>query len=197
MPKVTEAYRAARRDEIAAAALRAFRRGGFQGTSMADIISESGMSAGAIYGHYASKNALVVEVAGRIVGSRIDDITRLAESTPMPAPPLLVRVVVGAIRREIGDTAVLLQLWGEAVTDPEIKALASETVGRIRRTYGAYVSTWHQRTHGLPPDEADALAATQAPLFLAAVQGFVVQSAVLTDFDADAYLDAVEQYLPR
>ena len=54
MPKVTDEYRIAKREEIADAALRAFRRKGFQGASMADIIAESGLSAGAIYGHFAS-----------------------------------------------------------------------------------------------------------------------------------------------
>ena len=56
MPKVSEEYRTARRSEIARAALRCFARKGFDATSMADIIAESGLSAGAIYGHYKSKN---------------------------------------------------------------------------------------------------------------------------------------------
>ena len=70
MPKVTEAYRDARRDEIAAAALRCFAAKGFHRTSMADIIAESGLSAGAIYGHYESKEALLSTVAGRILSAR-------------------------------------------------------------------------------------------------------------------------------
>ncbi|WP_456846025.1 TetR/AcrR family transcriptional regulator, partial [Cellulomonas sp. P5_C6] len=74
MPKVTEEYRVARRDEIADAALRAFRRKGFQATSMAEIIAESGLSAGAIYGHYPSKSAIVVDVASRVIGVRVRDI---------------------------------------------------------------------------------------------------------------------------
>ena len=50
MPKVSEQHREARRDQIVDAALRCFSRKGFQRTSMADIIAESGLSAGAIYG---------------------------------------------------------------------------------------------------------------------------------------------------
>jgi len=197
VPKVTEEYRAARRDEIAVAALRAFRRTGFQATSMADIIAETGLSAGAIYGHYPSKSALVVGVATRIVGGRIDDIARLMDTTPMPPPPAVVRVLVTAIRREVGDPAVLLQLWGEAVTDPEIADLTIGTVGRLKVALARYASQWHQRTHGLPPDEADALATEQVPLLLSAVQGYVIQSTVDADFDGERYLDAVERYLPR
>ncbi|MDC7120933.1 TetR/AcrR family transcriptional regulator [Cellulomonas fimi] len=197
MPKVTEEYRAARRDEIADAALRAFRRTGFQATSMADIIAESGLSAGAIYGHYPSKSALVVGVASRIVGARLGDIEALASATPMTPPPGVVRVLVEAIRREVGDPAVLLQLWGEAVTDPDIADLAVGTVDRLAAALRGYVSLWHQRTHGVPPDEADALGTEQVPLLLAAVQGYVIQSTVARDFDGEAYLAAVERYLPR
>ena len=90
MPKVTEEYRVARRDEIADAALRAFRRKGFQATSMAEIIAESGLSAGAIYGHYASKDAIIVDVASRVVGNRILDVERLAQhraAGPAAHPP--------------------------------------------------------------------------------------------------------------
>ncbi|BDZ63759.1 TetR/AcrR family transcriptional regulator [Agromyces mangrovi Wang et al. 2018] len=76
MPKVTEAYREARRDEIAAAALRCFARKGYGGTSMADIIAESGLSAGAIYGHYAGKRELFVAVTERVLSARRDDLAR-------------------------------------------------------------------------------------------------------------------------
>ena len=84
VPRVTEQYREARRDEIADAALRAFRRKGFQATSMAEIITESGLSAGAIYGHFPSKSAIAVHVATRIIDARVLDIERLAELSPCP-----------------------------------------------------------------------------------------------------------------
>ncbi|GIG22370.1 hypothetical protein Cch01nite_30940 [Cellulomonas chitinilytica] len=196
MPKVTEDYRAARRDEIADAALRAFRRKGFQATSMAEIIEESGLSAGAIYGHYPSKAALVVDVAARVVGGRIEEIGRLVDTTPMTPPPGLVRVLVTAMTRELGSPSVMLQLWGEAVTETDIAELASTVLVRLIDTCTHYTSLWHQRTHGTPPDEADAIAADQVPLLLAAVQGYVIQSSLLPAFDGEAYLASVERNLP-
>lgn len=44
-----------RREEIIAAAIRAFSTKGFSRASMADVIAESGRSAGAIYGHFSGK----------------------------------------------------------------------------------------------------------------------------------------------
>ncbi|WP_158580742.1 TetR/AcrR family transcriptional regulator [Cellulomonas rhizosphaerae] len=197
MPKVTEEYRAARRDEIADAALRAFRRKGFQAASMAEIIAESGLSAGAIYGHYPSKSALVVDVAARIVDARIASIEELATLDPMPAPPTLPRTLLTAMLHELGAPGLMLQLWGEGVTDPAVRDLAASVVHRMRATLGGYVSQWHQRTHGTPADQADALGVEQGALFVAAVQGYIVQAALVADFDGEAYLAAQEKYLPR
>ena len=47
------------------------------------------------------------------------------------------------------------------------------------------------------PAEAVATAATQLPLYLAAAQGFILQSALMPRFDREAYLSAVETHLPR
>ncbi|MBD8080315.1 TetR/AcrR family transcriptional regulator [Cellulosimicrobium arenosum] len=197
MPRVSEEYRAARRREIADAALRAVRRKGFQAASMADIIAESGMSAGAIYGYYAGKGEIVHEVATRIVGGRLEDVERLAAADPMPPPADVVRVLASGMLEELGETGVLVQMWGEAVTDPTLQGLASAVLSQLRDAYVRYLSAWHQREHGLAPEDADALGADQAPLFLAASQAFVVQSALLDDFDAEAYLDRVTRHLPR
>jgi AcrR family transcriptional regulator len=197
VPKVTDEYRRARRDEIADAALRAFRRKGFQATSMAEIIEESGLSAGAIYGHYPSKAALVVDVASRVVRGRIDELEHLVDRTPMLPPQDVVRVLVTSMTRELGSPAVMLQLWGEAVTDPDIADLASTVLGRVAAAWTHYTSAWHQRTHGLSQEEAEAVAADQAPLLLAAVQGYVIQSSLVPGFDPEAYLSSVERNLLR
>ena len=197
MPKVTEEYRVARRDEIADAALRAFRRKGFQATSMADIIGESGLSAGAIYGHYPSKSAIVVDVASRVVGTRIQDVERLAQVDPMAPPPTLPRVLIDGMLRSLGSPGIMLQLWGEGMSDPDVHALAYDVIVQMRAALTAYVSLWHQQTHGLAPDDAETLAIEQVPLLVSAVQGYVVQAAIAPDFDGEAYLASVEKYLPR
>ena len=199
MPKVTEEYRVARRDEIADAALRAFRRKGFQATSMAEIIAESGLSAGAIYGHYPSKGAIVVDVASRIVGARIDDLERLAQTEPLAPPPTLPRVLIAGMLGAIGNPGIMLQLWGEGdVRTPRCDALAYDVIVRhARRAHRVRVALAPADARADPADDADALAAEQVPLLVSAVQGYVVQSAIAPDFDGEAYLASVEKYLPR
>ncbi|WP_251152174.1 TetR/AcrR family transcriptional regulator [Cellulosimicrobium sp. Marseille-Q4280] len=197
MPRVTEEYRAARRDEIVDAALRVFRRKGFQAASMADIIAESGLSAGAIYGYFASKSEIVRATATRIVGARVLDVERLAAQEPLPAPAQVVRVLMTGVQRELGDPGILVQLWGEAMTDPALRGLAAGVVGRIRTTFEHYLTEWHQRANGLAGAAATALAVEQAPLFVGVCQGCILQSGLFEDFDRDGYLDQLDRYLPR
>lgn len=59
MPRITEARRQQQRDRILTAARICFQTNGIRGTSMADIIQQSGLSAGAVYGHFNSKDDLI------------------------------------------------------------------------------------------------------------------------------------------
>src|SRR5215831_8857126 len=58
MPKIAEAARAARRDQIAGAALACFARAGYHATTMADVAAQAGVSKGTPYLYFASKEAL-------------------------------------------------------------------------------------------------------------------------------------------
>lgn len=197
MPKVTDAYRAAKRDEIVAAALAAFRRKGFQATSMADIIAESGLSAGAIYGHFKGKSDIVLEVATRVVGERVHDVQRLGEGGQLVPPSQLLRMLVEGMTRDLGDPTIVVQIWGEAVTEPQMRQLAYGAFEKLRSAVTGYVTLWHEWQHALAHDDAAAIAARQVPLFISAVQGYVLQRAIMPEFDSDAYFATLDEYLPR
>jgi AcrR family transcriptional regulator len=197
MPKVTEEYREARREEIAEAAIRAVRRKGFQAASMTDIIEESGLSAGAIYGHFKSKAEIIMFVATKVVGSRIGDVERILHVDPLPPPAALVRILMNGMIEEVGRPTLLVQIWGEAVVDDDLRALATGVIARLRETYITYIAHWQQVTHGLTAAAAHDVASEQVNLFVSAAQGYILQSALIADFDGEAYLSSVEKYLPR
>ena len=197
MPKVTEQHRLAKHDEILEAALRAFGRKGFQATSMAEIIAESGMSAGAIYGHFDSKADLVRGVATTLVSARLSDLSEHSLLDPMPAPSEMVRSIIHGFVRPNGWPGVLLQVWGEAVTDPSLREVANEFFTRVRAAFSSYVTRWQQQAHGIPETEARRIGDEQAPLFLSAVHGFIVQDSLFADFDREAYLEKTLPYLPK
>ena len=60
MPKIAEAARAARREQIIAAALACFARAGYHATTMADVAAQAGVSKGTPYLYFESKEALFI-----------------------------------------------------------------------------------------------------------------------------------------
>jgi TetR/AcrR family transcriptional regulator, transcriptional repressor for nem operon len=52
-------------ERIVGAAARAIRRSGYDGTGVADIMKEAGLTHGAFYAHFASREAMLAEAADR------------------------------------------------------------------------------------------------------------------------------------
>jgi AcrR family transcriptional regulator len=65
VPKVSEAHLEARREQILAGARRAFARHGYEGTTVARLEKEIGLSRGAIFNYFPDKWALFFELASR------------------------------------------------------------------------------------------------------------------------------------
>src|SRR5688572_3194112 len=63
MPRVTEKHQEARRRQILDAAIACFARKGFRHATMRDICGEAGLSAGAVYGYFDGKEAIVEAIA--------------------------------------------------------------------------------------------------------------------------------------
>ena len=58
-PKVSQEYLEARRQEILSAAIRAFSRYGFHGATLEHIREEAGLSRGAVYHYFKSKEEII------------------------------------------------------------------------------------------------------------------------------------------
>src|SRR5215831_14032247 len=63
MPRVSAEHLAARRQQILDAARICFIRNGFHVTSMQDVIAEAGLSVGAVYRYFKSKNEIIEAIA--------------------------------------------------------------------------------------------------------------------------------------
>ena len=70
-------------ERIVAAAARAIRRSGYKGTGVADIMKEAGLTHGAFYAHFASREAMLAEAVDR-AGA---ESNAFAESVIAAAPP--------------------------------------------------------------------------------------------------------------
>lgn len=196
MPKVTDEYRAARRDEIIEAALRTFASRGMQNTSMADIIEASGLSAGAIYGHFAGKRELFAAVAERVLDARTAELDELGRDGQVPSPGELMAAVLRGVSLEpFGH--VVVQLWGDAATDPELRSMVQGVLGRLRGIIEAGVLAWARANPDRIDGEPVEWAARTAPVVLGFGPGFMLQRAILDDFDGDAYIAMLPELLPH
>ena len=186
MPKVSDAHRESRREQILSAALTCFAENGFQRTSMADIIQASVLSAGAIYLHFASKQQIALAVGRQVLGRRLGELADLSdvEHGALADPVDTLRAVLSAMVEEISDSRLLVQLWGEATTDSEMSSLVADIFGALREAWVRYLAAW-ARSRGAADPEAWADGALPAVLALA--QGFFVQRALIPGFDADVY----------
>jgi AcrR family transcriptional regulator len=63
VPKISAAHEQQRRAQILQAAMACFARQGYRATSMDDVVRESGLSVGAIYSYFASKEDLFLALS--------------------------------------------------------------------------------------------------------------------------------------
>jgi AcrR family transcriptional regulator len=190
MPRISDDRRADRRRQIADAALRCFRRRGFENTSMADIIGEAGLSAGAIYVHFEGKQDLVRQVISDVFAVRSAELADLAGREPLPGPKQVVREFADRIANA-GDAELRLYAWATSLHDAELGGLMAQHAAARQRLYSAYFRVWLGHV-GL--DEATAAARCDglAELLVGICQGLVVQYALVPDFDPERYLAALD-----
>lgn len=191
MPRVSQQYKDERRREIVAAASRCFLEHGFEGASMHRIIAATGLSAGALYNHFPSKQELVLESA-RTALDRVLDPAEGADEDADPHGGGPAEWVAGLLERLAADpaaTRLLLITWGGAVSEPALAAVAGEHLGRVRDRVEERYGRWAVEELGLDPGRAREWVAMFAQAILSVLQGYVVQSCLLPGFDHDAYLD--------
>ena len=69
-------------ERIVGAAARAIRRSGYDGTGVADIMKEVGLTHGGFYAHFASREAMLAEAANRAGAESAATLARVAAAAP-------------------------------------------------------------------------------------------------------------------
>jgi TetR/AcrR family transcriptional regulator, transcriptional repressor for nem operon len=82
MKRTTSRAKDITHERIVKAAARAIRRSGYDGTSVADIMKEAGLTHGGFYAHFASREAMLAEAADRAGAEAVAASTRIAASAP-------------------------------------------------------------------------------------------------------------------
>lgn len=122
--------KAARPAEIVEAALTVFVEKGFAGARLDDIAASAGVSKGALYLYFATKEDLFRAVVGRAITPNLAAARSLAANHPGPFAEL-ARGVAGALVRLMTTTpvgAVAKMVIGEARNFPELARIWHDDV---------------------------------------------------------------------
>ena len=193
MPKISEQQRQERRDQILAAVWRCFLRKGVHGTSMEDLIRESGLSAGAVYLYYKGKHEIILAAISiymdQLRGLLIPVLTREEPLPPLPFVHEMVSAFTKHTKREgIDLNAVILMGWSEAQTNPAVKALVTEFQTRYRAALVGVVRRWQKHRDIDAKADPEAVAKALLAFFL----GSIVQEALLGSADPATLARGVE-----
>ena len=192
MPKVSQEHRDARRAQILRAAAACFERKGYQRTTMADIIRESGLSAGAIYVYFTGKQDIVRAVAEESLSIRAETITAQARDGALGPAALVAAAVDSAAMPSFAP-----ELWSLASRDAEVHELLAGFLNDARGMAETAARAWAEQhpevsdAHGLSPKE---WARAVAP----AIMGLLAGQSLLALIDGDkGYPEAVQLLLER
>jgi len=126
----------ARPDEILAAALKVFSEKGFSAARVEDVAREAGLSKGAVYLYFASKEAmleaLVEQSAGRLASAAEQLITQGAPDDPAGAYRAVLRLMMTALASPDVSAAPRIVLT-EAGRFPALAAFYRERVLSVAR----------------------------------------------------------------
>jgi TetR/AcrR family transcriptional repressor of nem operon len=82
MKRAATRSKEATHDRIVDAAARAIRRSGYNGTGVASIMKEAGLTHGGFYAHFPSREAMLAEAADRAGGESVAMMERIAANLP-------------------------------------------------------------------------------------------------------------------
>ncbi len=173
MPKTSTAAKEARRTQILDAAVRCFARRGYYATTIEDLVAETGLSRGALYLYYPSKEAIYLAISERW-GCGLEEAIRarlIPELSPAATLRLLIEVTGEHVQAEADACRILMEGWN---LERHIPALAE----RAREGHERSLAGLGQLLHaGMAAGEfrADLQVETQILLLEATLHGLMVQ----------------------
>ena len=114
-------------EQLLDAASRVFAREGYAGTKIADIVREAGLSTGAVYGRYRSKNDLLREAVIRHASFNVEvlgDVERVADMLQRSASRFDAPLTL--------DESVRLEAHVSARREPEVASAIADADERWR-----------------------------------------------------------------
>jgi AcrR family transcriptional regulator len=130
------------RGRILAAALECFSRNGYDATGVAELCASAGVSKGAFYHHFPSKQAVFQALLDQWL--RGLDSTLREERVTGETVPQRLRDQAGLVQQVFeaaaGQLPMFLEFWRQAAKEPAIWAATIEPYRRFRAMFAALVA---------------------------------------------------------
>jgi TetR/AcrR family transcriptional regulator, repressor for uid operon len=178
VPKIADEARAARRDQIIAAAADCFARSGYHVTTMADIAGAAGVSKGTPYLYFPGKEALFIALYEEWdcgLAARVDAAAGALAEPGRRSPRSVLAAVAAAIAAHVTENPQTCRVLMEATTlaayEPAIaarvQAATAASLGQLTGLFEAGVAA------GEWPAGTDPV--LRARLFTAGLYGLMAQ----------------------
>lgn len=152
MRKTTTSARAAAKDatheRIVSVAARAIRRSGYDGTGVADIMKEAGLTHGAFYAHFASREAMLAEAAAKACAESAAATTQVAaDAPPGTALHTLLAAYLSKEHAEQLEAGCPLAALGSETSRqaPEVRRIATRHIKSIIDLLARQLPDWGQQ----------------------------------------------------
>lgn len=144
---VRTAAKEASHERIVDAAARAIRRSGYDGTGVADIMKEAGLTHGAFYAHFASREAMLAEAADR-AGAEANALAN-AVAASVPSEQALRALVAAYLSKEHLqgiETGCSISALGSEMPrqSPEVRRVATRRIKEMVDLVARQLPDWGQ-----------------------------------------------------
>ena len=119
------------RERVLSAAVDLFARQGYDGTSVAQVISAAGVAKGGFYHHFASKESLLYEVYGDLITRQLAGLDAIL-ARQLPPAQALREITVDLVESTAASAQQALVFWRE------LHRLGDDTTAQYRRARRRY-----------------------------------------------------------
>jgi len=189
-PTSRAAAKQATHERIVEVAARAIRRSGYAGTGVADIMKEAGLTHGAFYAHFPSREAMLAEAADRAGAESVATSAKVAAAAPTrQVLRALVREYLSKAHVEHADVGCPVAALGSEMPRqaPEVRRAATRRIKEMIDLVARQSPDWGQ------PGAHERALATVATMVGALLLARAVDEPALSDAICKA---AVNQLAP-
>lgn len=146
-PNIRTSAKEASHERIVSAAAKAIRRSGYDGTGVADIMKDAGLTHGAFYAHFASREAMLAEAADR-AGAESNAVAEavVAATAPDQSLQALMQVYLSKEHLQSIETGCPISALGSEMPrqSPEVRRAATRRIKEMIDLVARQMPDWGQ-----------------------------------------------------